>query len=434
MKEEIAKNLIGLIIDDKYELESLIGTGATGNVYKGKHLLLEIPIAIKILHRSLITKEVAQKRFRQEARLAMAVRHDNAMSIMDFGVWNDEIYYLVMEYIDGISLSDLLKEHNIIPIERTIKLAKQICQALSAAHDKNIVHRDLKPSNIMIINAGNEDELIKVIDFSIAKSTAQNSNLTAKDTVLGTPQYVSPEQVQAEGVGIHSDIYSLGIIIYEMLTGTLPFKAKTAAAYFVQHVHAPPIPLRKLNAEIPVALEKVVLKALAKTADQRPQSMEIFAAQLEEAAFTAGTDELTPITAANPRPALSSTSAPTPLNPGLSLQNSEMEATSEHRYGNTGDLAQPTAAPASQTITEQMPAVPPNAYEQPVTNSAPVAAFKVPAASATERGATSQSVSPSMPEINSLSGSTKREQPSSPQKRKGFFQRLIDLLLRREWK
>src|ERR1044071_1853406 len=187
---------IGLVLDNKYEIEELLGAGSTGFVYKGTHRMLNIPVAIKILHPNLISNDIAQKRFRLEAKTAIMIHHPNAMSVMDFGISGDNIYYLILEYISGISLIDMLRQGKKLDIARAIKITKQICQALEAAHQNAIVHRDLKPGNIMIIKSDESNDIVKVIDFSIAKQLNENSNLTGKDTVLGTPQYISPEQVQ----------------------------------------------------------------------------------------------------------------------------------------------------------------------------------------------------------------------------------------------
>lgn len=356
---------INTVLDEKYKIESLIGKGTTGNVYKGYHLYLNMPIAIKILHQSLLSNKTAQKRFRQEARLATAIQHSNAMSVMDFGILNNEIYYLIMEYIEGISLSHLIRKEKTISIPRAIKIAQQIALAVNAAHQKNIIHRDLKPANIMIIQCGTPQEMVKVIDFSIAKQVEDESNLTAKDTVLGTPKYISPEQIQHEGINNRSDIYSLGIILYEMLTGEPPFLAKTVGALFMQHIHAQPTPPRQKNPQIPLALEKLILQMLEKESDQRPSSMSILATQLVAALSSAEIIETSPapnILSAAPPPeeagseTIESTRSTYLNRPSnlTSMDNSfKGAATSKLTPLNTTSHAKPTNAQINMAIAAQ---------------------------------------------------------------------------------
>lgn len=275
---------IGKVLDGKYKIEHLIGKGGMGNVYHAKHLHIGFPVAVKILHPDLTTDTTAVERFRREARSARAVNHPNAIQIMDFGITPDNILYIVMELIDGTSLQKVLENETILNTARVVKLMKQICLAVDAAHKKSIVHRDLKPDNILIIDAGTPSETVKVIDFSIAKikQTSDDPNLTNLNVAVGTPQYLSPEQAQgAKDLDHRADIYSLGVILYQMLTGIVPFKGKTVAMTLMQHIQAKPKALRDINPTIPEALEQVVLKALAKTPGGRQQSAIALAEELE---------------------------------------------------------------------------------------------------------------------------------------------------------
>ncbi|MBL8195252.1 MAG: serine/threonine protein kinase [Blastocatellia bacterium] len=267
---------IGKVLDSKYKIESFIGEGGMGNVYQAKHLHIGFPVAIKILHKKLLTDPTAVERFRREARSARAVNHPNAIQIMDFGITSDNILYIVMELIIGISLQKVLEKETILNAARVIKLMRQICLALDVAHRKSIVHRDLKPDNILIINAGTFSETVKVIDFSIAKikQTGDDPNITRDNIAVGTPQYLSPEQAQGlKELDHRADIYSLGIILYQMLTGTVPFNSKTTAMTLLQHIQAKPKAPREINPNIPIALEKVILKAIAKTPSSRQQTV-----------------------------------------------------------------------------------------------------------------------------------------------------------------
>lgn len=283
MKEDINK-FIGMVLDNKYEIKQLLGKGGTGNVFKGVHVYMQNPVAIKLLHPHLVTDETAVKRFHQEAKLALSIKHDNAVSMMDFGVINNELLYLVMEYIEGVSLAYLLKQEKGMDIFRSIKLMKQVCQAVDVAHKKDIIHRDLKPGNIMIVNCDQPNEMAKVIDFSIAKlSGGKGQDLTGQGIVIGTPEYVSPEQVEGSELDNRSDIYSLGIVFYQMLTGELPFQGKSAMTLFMKHIHTPAPRPTVVRPEIPAKLEEAVLKALSKKAAQRQKDVLEFAYELEAA-------------------------------------------------------------------------------------------------------------------------------------------------------
>ncbi|MEW6734777.1 MAG: serine/threonine-protein kinase [Acidobacteriota bacterium] len=293
--DDEADRFLGMVLDGKYQIQSLIGKGSTGNVYGGKHLHMDIPIAVKILHSHLNTDDTAVLRFRREARSALAIKHPNAMSVMDFGVTADNILYLVMEYINGMNLGEVLHREPFIDSVRAIRLIKQVCLAVDAAHQKNIVHRDLKPDNILIIDYGKPKEIVKVIDFSIAKTFSSengDADLTRTGIVLGTPQYISPEQAQGMPLDPRSDIYSMGIILYQMLTGEVPFKAASTTLLMMKHIQAPPKPLREIRPEIPLEIETVVLRALSKNPEDRQLSSLVLVEELEAALVSAGLLEL----------------------------------------------------------------------------------------------------------------------------------------------
>jgi eukaryotic-like serine/threonine-protein kinase len=281
-----------MVLDGKYKIERLIGTGGMGNVYGGRHLHIGVPVAIKILHQHLIADDTSVERFRREARSALAVNHPNAMSVMDFGISaNNRLLYLVMELIEGLSLYDLLEKEGALEILRAVNIMKQVCLAVGAAHTKKIVHRDLKPDNILIIDCGKPTETAKVIDFSIAKTftegTTEQMRLTSSGIVLGTPEYLSPEQAQGLNIDHRSDIYSLGVILYQMLVGQVPFTATTASTILMKHVETPPKPLREIRSDIPPELEAVVLRTLAKHPNNRPQTTALFAEEIERALIIA---------------------------------------------------------------------------------------------------------------------------------------------------
>ncbi|MEW6731225.1 MAG: bifunctional serine/threonine-protein kinase/formylglycine-generating enzyme family protein [Acidobacteriota bacterium] len=277
---------IGRILDSKYLIESLLGTGGMGNVYRGRHVQIETNVAIKILHANLVSDSTSVERFRREARAALTVNHPNAIQVMDFGVTDDNTVYIVMELLEGISLQKILEKNGPIASGKTVQIFKQVCAAVGAAHTKNVIHRDLKPDNIIILNYNTAEEMVKVLDFSIAKVSAPGggkSNLTEVGLVVGTPQYMSPEQAQGLELDTRADIYSLGVTLYQMLTGSLPFTAASSMALALKHIHALPRPLRDVNPELSAAMEAVVMRALAKRPDDRQQTAVELAQDLEAA-------------------------------------------------------------------------------------------------------------------------------------------------------
>lgn len=280
---------IGKVLEGKYLVRGLLGSGGMGNVYRGRHTQMESDVAIKILHSSLVSDAKAVERFRREARAALAVNHPNAIQVMDFGVTDDQTVFIVMELLDGISMQKIIEKEKILPVDRVVFIYKQICAAVAAAHNKNVIHRDLKPDNVIILNYNTPSELVKVLDFSIAKITSPDSKgpdakgLTEVGLVVGTPQYMSPEQAQGLELDKRADIYSLGVTLYQMLTGILPFTAASSMALALKHIHALPRPLREVNAQIPSSIESVVMKAMAKKPADRQQSAEELAEELDNA-------------------------------------------------------------------------------------------------------------------------------------------------------
>lgn len=278
-------SLLGQVLDSKYAIEAKIGEGSMGNVYRAKHLHMDTKVAIKILHDHLVSDQTTVERFRREARAALIISHPNAIHVMDFGISENKTVYLVMEFLEGVSLRKILTPNRPMPLARVLNLSQQICAALDAAHSHNIIHRDLKPENIMILNPNTENEIVKVLDFSIAKlkspENESKQDLTIPGMVIGTPQYMSPEQAEGQNLDITSDIYSLGIILYEMLAGVLPFKAANPMALMLKHIHAMPRPLRESLPDIPPALDVLISQVLAKRPSQRPQQALQLAATLQ---------------------------------------------------------------------------------------------------------------------------------------------------------
>jgi eukaryotic-like serine/threonine-protein kinase len=265
--------LIGRLLDGKYELEYLISRGGMASIYCARRRQIGDLVAVKVLKLDENLDPVDLKRFQLEAAAAASIKHQNIVAVYDFGVL-DDIAYLVMERLEGPALSKEIRACGTIPLERAITIFKQVCAAVTAAHKQGVVHRDLKPSNIIFQRAGCEDDLIKVVDFGIAKliRNPKGEKLTTAEFAVGTPEYMSPEQCLGHKLDERSDIYSLGIVLYEILTSEVPFYNPVASAILVQHAIETPRPLSRLNPEIPPEIDAVVLKALEKNPDKRYRS------------------------------------------------------------------------------------------------------------------------------------------------------------------
>jgi serine/threonine protein kinase len=267
--------LIGTTLDGKYQIEKLLGEGGMGRVYSARHLLLDRTIAVKVLNSSMQRDSRTGERFRREAQAAGRLQHPNAVIIHDFGITPDGNAYLVMELLHGSSLRALLQRNRRLSPELASEILGQVAAAIDQAHALGIIHRDLKPDNIMVDERPDGRLSVKVLDFGIAKLkdlTEQNIQLTGTGMVIGTVHYMSPEQCRATELDGRSDIYSLGIVLFEMLTGRVPFDATTPTAIIVAHVNDEPPAMKSFQTEIPEAAQKVVLSALAKRPEDRPQT------------------------------------------------------------------------------------------------------------------------------------------------------------------
>lgn len=288
--------LIGRTLEGKYRIDAVLGEGGMGTVYRATRLLIGDTVALKILHSDTMRDPSAIERFRREAQAAARLKHPNVVAIHDFGVGADDTVYLVMEFADGEDLRALIDRFGRLSPAVASELMDQLCSALDEAHQRNIVHRDLKPENILIRSSPGGYR-IKILDFGIAKLrdlSTTSGGLTQAGTVVGTPFYMSPEQCRGREVDPRSDIYALGVILYEMLTGSVPFEAKHSAEVVAQHVSELPTPPTMRNPAIPPAVEAVVLRALQKRPEARQQSAGEFAKELSTAVRAAATpDQLT---------------------------------------------------------------------------------------------------------------------------------------------
>lgn len=279
--------LVGRLIDNKYRIEEIIAKGGAGAVYRATHIQLNVPMALKIMHSNSSSDVTTLERFRREAFAAMQVRHPNAIAVMDFGVTNDGLVYVVMEYLQGVTLRHRLKEKKFFNVEESCEIIQQIAGAVAIAHKRKIVHRDLKPENIFIHMDG-DTEVIKVLDFGIAKFKEAihkigDGNITRQGFVVGTPHYMSPEQCYGKEVDARADIYSLGIILYELLTGQMPFVGPSHTAIAVKQASEKPRPTYEVRKGVPAVVNAVVMHALEKNPKNRPPDMLSFASELEAA-------------------------------------------------------------------------------------------------------------------------------------------------------
>ncbi len=266
--------LIGHVIDGKYELVAKLGEGGMSVVYRARRAHIGDDVAVKILLGKFVKDDAALQRFRREARAAAMLRHPNVITIHDFGKTDDDKApaYIVMEFVRGTPLRDLLKSENHFPVERALRLMRGICAGVSAAHRQGIVHRDLKPENILVVAPDDdfEFESVRVVDFGLAKLLA-DAGAGPAGTVVGTPYYMSPEQGMGEPLDTRSDVYSLGAMFYEMLSGTRPFDAETVSGVINHHLYDLPPPLAAALG-IPRRVSTAIMQALAKDPDERPQT------------------------------------------------------------------------------------------------------------------------------------------------------------------
>jgi serine/threonine protein kinase len=265
--------VLGDTLSDRYLLSGLLGTGGMAEVFLAHDRMLDRDLALKVLKEHYAKDERFVSRFQKEARSAAALNHPNVVQIYDQGRAEDGRYYIAMEHMTGGSLEDLILRRGPLGASEAARLASQVAEALHAAHRRGIVHRDIKPQNVLLDKAGNA----KVADFGIALAASRTST-SGTNLLFGTPSYMSPEQAMGERVGPESDLYSLGVVLYEMLTGTVPFAAEGALATAMKHLTELPLPPRQRNPSVPEAMEALVMELLTKDPEDRYPS----AAQLIE--------------------------------------------------------------------------------------------------------------------------------------------------------
>jgi eukaryotic-like serine/threonine-protein kinase len=320
--------LIGQTLAGKYRIERLIKHGGMGSVYRGKHVLMDKTVAIKVLRASLAMDDAIVARFSREAKAASKISHPHAVSVTDFGEAENGVVFLVMEYLDGRTLKEVIAGDGPFSLARTIEIVRQVAGALDAAHGQGVVHRDLKSENIMLVSH-NGGEWAKVLDFGIAKiqqpEGKRDVEITEANLVVGTPQYMSPEQCSQTGpLDLRSDVYSLGIIIYEMLTGRVPFTGESATVIMMKQVQDPPPSVLTARPDLPAGVDAVIKQALAKQPVDRFQSAGDLSGALANSLSEAG--EAAAVVAVNP----AATVANTPV--GLVADDADEETVVRPRY------------------------------------------------------------------------------------------------------
>src|SRR5215813_2664188 len=286
----------GVLIDGRYRLKEKLGEGGMGTVYKVEHVRMGKILALKLLRPDVAVDRQLKQRFQQEARLVSRLSHPNTIQVFDFGELEDGSLYIAMEYLHGRDLAHTLRTHGSLSEERTISIGYQVLASLAEAHDQNIVHRDIKPANVMLIKRKDGEDLVKLLDFGIAKLAADEprKHITGVADFLGTPAYMSPEQARGEDLDARSDLYSVGAMLFELLTGRGVFQGPTPLSVITKHMTEEPPRFAQVAPEkkISPALEQVVRKALAKRREDRFGNAEQMRSALESLQHDAGPTQL----------------------------------------------------------------------------------------------------------------------------------------------
>ncbi|HEY0705753.1 MAG TPA: serine/threonine-protein kinase, partial [Polyangia bacterium] len=393
-----ADPLIGAVLADRYEIIRRIGEGGMGAVYEGRHVVLRRQVAVKVLLEKFVEKTELVARLLQEARLASAIGHENIVDVTDFGTTADGRAFVVMEFLEGEALSALVIREAPLAIERCLRIARQIVSALGAAHGKGIVHRDVKPENVFLLRRGEQD-FVKVVDFGVSKAVrsredgAELLRLTRTGMVLGTPLYMSPEQARGnEDVDVRADVWAVGVLLYECLTGEVPFRANNYLGVISQVLTQEIQPPSRLRPElgIPPAVEAVVMRAMAKDRNERYQDMATLERDLDR--LLAGDPNVGLLEEPTPRP-----EAPAPPRArwhlmiaaivviGIGVSIALVRTEEEHRRAaRAAATATPTAAaPVRAAVVPPRPTPP--AVSSPASATSTAAAKAAPASDETAR-------------------------------------------------
>ncbi len=292
-KTQPQDRFIDTLFDERYRITEKVGEGGMGKVYKAHHIHMDVSVAIKILHTHLASDQNTLSRFRREARAAAQIVHPNAVRVIDFGVERETgTAYLVMEFLEGCDLRQRLKQNPVMDFEEAVNIFRQACAGVHAAHLKGIIHRDLKPDNVWLLKTDEKNEAVKVLDFGIAKLRMLKEDasmaVTQAGMVIGTPHYMSPEQCRGEELDPRADIYSLGVIFFEMITGDVPFQSQTPLGIVHKHIFEQPPDPRGRRPDLPEQVAMVLLRSLSKEKEGRQSTAIELASEIEQAFYSAG--------------------------------------------------------------------------------------------------------------------------------------------------
>ncbi len=332
-----AEALVGTELDGRYRIDALLGSGGMGAVFRGHHRFMDQAVAVKVLRPHLARDPSAVKRFVREARGTLKIASDHAVKVLDFAVTDAGLLYMVLELLDGRTVGAELASDGAIAPRRAVRIARQVCAALAAAHRVGLIHRDLKPDNLMLVRRGADPDHVKVLDFGLAKvmegageQALSMAALTQGGIVFGTPDYMAPEQALGQALDGRCDLYALGATLYEMVTGEAPFPRDSPLEVLAAHVRDPVPSARARVATVPVSLDGLIARCLAKEPDARPATADALAAEL--AAIEA---EL----AGHPRPLHTATQSV----PALPIARAE---DADHAADGDDDLAPPRSKSA----------------------------------------------------------------------------------------
>ncbi len=282
--------LIGQLVSGRYRVKRVLGTGGMGQVYLAEHEAIQKPVALKVLHLHYSKRAEIVTRFRQEAISASRIKHPNVLEVFDFGQLEDGSFFLAMEFLQGCDLADDLKHRTKLDPDRAITIALSICRALGAAHQQGVVHRDMKPENVFLQKTPDGEEIVKIVDFGIAQlrsnddlaEQAPKRRLTKTGMIFGTPEYMAPEQAAGRAVDLRADVYAVGVILYELFSGAVPFTGSSFLEVLNKHLNDSPPKMAELSPGLEVSeeLEATLARALAKKPDDRYASMQEFAQAL----------------------------------------------------------------------------------------------------------------------------------------------------------
>ncbi len=342
--------LIGLILGERYRLLSRIGEGGMGTVFLAEHVTLGKQVAVKVLRAEYSRDDELVRRFEHEARAASRIGHENVVDVVDFGRTPGGSLFFVMEALEGESLARLIHREGALPVDRALRILAQICQALGAAHACGVVHRDLKPENVILVRRDDGADLVKVLDFGISKThgVPEGGRITRAGSIIGTPEYMSPEQAMGGPVDHRCDVYAFGVLAYEMLTGTLPFQGDSPLATLLKHQGEPPMPPSRLRPDLPAEAEAMVLRARVKRPEGRQQDMAEVSADLCRALAAVGlAPMMTPVKGLPPPPPPTGGTArfPAPRRPSTRGETVALEADDVVSAPPRGPAATPSPPP-----------------------------------------------------------------------------------------